>query len=212
MRKIFLAVPIFVILGILGMGISGCKSDNQVDSGIISDGTSTSAKTLQESEKLDKNSYAGLEDVFNDTKIISPNGKYMMMVFGANGCSYCEALKKDIKNNPDLKKYIQNNFTAYYVNMSYSKIHDFKVGSPSDPKEIQVSTAQLSRMYDIRPTPTIVFSDSDGKTILEFPGYMPEKQFMAMLEFVGTGEWKKAKTQKEINKLLQEYIFKKSNS
>ncbi|MDO7253249.1 SoxW family protein [Helicobacter cappadocius] len=212
MKKIFLMAITLVILGMFSISLSGCNSDNKVDSSIISDGSNTSSKVSQESENLDKNSYAGLEDVFGDTKFITPNGKYMMMVFGANGCPYCEALKKDIKDTPSLKKYIQDNFTAYYINMSYSKIHDFKVGTPNDPKEIQVSTAQLSRMYDIRPTPTIVFSDTDGKTILEFPGYMPEKQFMAMLEFIATGEWKKAKDQRQINQLLQEYVMKKSNS
>lgn len=212
MKKILLLLPTIGLLGMLSIGFSGCKSENKVDTNIISDGTSSPTNAQQESDNLDKNSYAGLEDVFNDTKVITPNGKYMMMVFGANGCPYCESLKKDIKNTPDLKKYIQDNFTAYYINMSYSKIHDFKVGTPKDPKEIKVSTSQLSQMYDIRPTPTIVFSDTDGKTILEFPGYLPEKQFMAMVEFIGNGEWKKAKDQRQINQLLQEYILKKSNS
>lgn len=212
MKKILLLLPTIGLLAVLSIGFSGCKSENKVDANIISDGTNTPTSAEQESDNLDKNSYAGLEDVFNDTKIITPNGKYMMMVFGANGCPYCESLKKDIKDTPSLKKYIQDNFTAYYINMSYSKIHDFKVGTPKDPKEIKVSTGQLSRMYDIRPTPTIVFSDTDGKTILEFPGYLPEKQFMAMVEFIGSGKWKEAKDQRQINELLQEYILKKSNS
>ncbi|PAF52276.1 thioredoxin fold domain-containing protein [Helicobacter sp. 13S00477-4] len=212
MRRTFLLLAILMITLIASIGISGCKSEDKIDSSVISTGTDIPEAVQKENENLDKKSYAGLEDVFNDTKVITPNGKYMMMVFGANGCPYCEKLKKDIKSTPTMKDYIKDHFTAYYINLSYSKMHDFKVGTKDDPKEVKVSTAQLGQMYDVRPTPTIVFSDTDGKTILEFPGYMPEKQFMAMLEFIGSGEWKKAKDQKELNKMLQDFVLKQSNS
>ncbi|PAF43058.1 thioredoxin fold domain-containing protein [Helicobacter sp. 11S03491-1] len=214
MRKIILGLSLCIALAILGLGVSGCKgkSEDKIDSSIISTGANVSQEAQQENDNLDKKSYAGLEDVFSDTKTITPNGKYMMMVFGANGCPYCEMLKKDIKDTPELKNYIKDHFSAYYINMSYSKIHDFKVGTKADPKEIKVSTSQLSQMYDIRPTPTIVFSDADGKTILEFPGYVRAKQFIKILEFINNGEWKKAKDQKQLNQLLQEYVMNASHS
>ncbi|PAF47870.1 thiol:disulfide interchange protein [Helicobacter sp. 12S02634-8] len=204
---------VFLLVALIGgISISGCKGEDKIDSSIISSGTQVSQEVQEENDNMDKKSYAGLEDVFKDTKLITPSGKYMMIVFGANGCPYCEMLKKDIKNNPDLKSYIQKYFTAYYVNLSYSKIHTFKVGTKDDPKEVKISTAQLGQMYDVRPTPTIVFADATGKTILEFPGYMPKNQFLAMLEFIEEAAWKGAKTPKDTNRLLREFILKKSNS
>ncbi|PAF44861.1 thioredoxin family protein [Helicobacter sp. 11S02596-1] len=211
MRRVFLIMMFFVVSLFVGAGISGCKSEDKIDSSVISTGTNVSSEIQNENENMDKKSYAGLEDVFKDTKTITPDGKYMMIVFGANGCPYCEMLKKDIKNTPELKSYIQEHFSAYYVNLSYSKMHDFKVGTKEDPKEVKVSTAQLAQMYDVRPTPTIIFADPNGKTIVNFPGYVPEKQFMAMVEFIGNGEWKKAKDQKEINELLRDFILNQSN-
>ncbi|PAF49510.1 thiol:disulfide interchange protein [Helicobacter sp. 12S02232-10] len=212
MKRIFLFLMFFVTSLIVGIGVSGCKSDNKIDSSLISTGTNISQEVQNENDNMDKKSYAGLEDVFKDTKVITPDGKYMMIVFGSNGCPYCEMLKKDIKNTPELKSYIQNHFSAYYVNLSYSKIHDFKVGTKADLKEVKIPTAQLAQMYDVRPTPTIVLTDTTGKPILVFPGYMPEKQFMAMLEFIGNGEWKKAKDQKEVNKLLRNFILNQTKS
>lgn len=212
MKRIFLFLMFFVTSLIVGIGVSGCKSDNKIDSSLISTGTNISQEVQNENDNMDKKSYAGLEDVFKDTKVMTPDGKYMMIVFGSNGCPYCEMLKKDIKNTPGLKSYIQNHFSAYYVNLSYSKIHDFKVGTKADLKEVKIPTAQLAQMYDVRPTPTIVLTDTTGKTILVFPGYMPEKQFMAMLEFIGNGEWKKAKDQKEVNKLLRNFILNQTKS
>lgn len=212
MKKSALIFICTLALGVFTIGFAGCRNDDKIDSSIISNGTQISQTTQKENQDLDKKSYAGLEDVFQDTKLITPNGKYMMMVFSANGCVYCEKLKEDIKNNAQIKQYIKDNFSAYYINMSYSKIHNFKVGTPKDPKEVEFSTAQLSQIYSVRPTPTIIFAAPDGKTILEFPGYMPAPQFNAMLEFIGEGEWKKAKDQKELRVLLQEYVLKNSTT
>lgn len=212
MKKTLLIFVWILALGASAIGFAGCKSDDKIDSSVISNGTQVSQTMQEENQDLDKKSYAGLEDVFKDTKLITPEGKYMMMVFGANGCTYCEKLKEDIKNVVQMRQYIKDNFSAYYINMSYSKMHDFKVGTPNDPKEIRFSTSQLAQIYNIRPTPTIVFASTDGKTILEFPGYIPAPQFNAMLKFIGEGEWKKAKDQKELRVLLQEYILKNSTS
>lgn len=204
-------ISILLLSIAIGIILNACsKDDSKMDSNIVSTGTNSSSQAIEESQNLDKKSYAGLEDVFQDTSVITPNGKYLMMVFSANGCPYCEKLKQDIKDHQDERDYIKKNFSAYYINMSYNKTHDFKIGTKDNPIDKKFSTSELASLYKVNPTPTIVFSDNTGKTIFVFPGYMPYKRFMAMLEFVGNGVWKQAKDPKDMDKLLSEYVLSNS--
>ncbi|AFI06495.1 SoxW family protein [Helicobacter cetorum] len=206
--KKFLSVFLLILLG-----LSGCKSNSQdnLDETLLSSGTQSSKELEDERENIDKKSYAGLEDIFRDTKFISPNDKYMLLVFGRNGCSYCEKLKNDIKNVKELHDYIKEHFNAYYINISYSKLHNFKVGTKNDTKEIKMPTEELAQIYGVQSTPTIVLSDKTGKTIYELPGYMPSTQFLAVLEFIGNEEYKKVKNDKDFTKQLKAYIKYKTN-
>ncbi|GAA6977830.1 thioredoxin fold domain-containing protein [Helicobacter pylori] len=192
---------------------SACKSNNKdkLDENLLSSGSQSSKELNDERDNIDKKSYAGLEDVFSDTKFISPNDKYMLLVFGRNGCSYCERLKKDLKNVKELRDYVKEHFSAYYINISYSKEHNFKVGDKNNEKEIKMSTEELAQIYAVQSTPTIVLSDQTGKTIYELPGYMPSTQFLAVLEFIGGGKYQDAKNDEDFIKKLKAYIKYKTN-
>ncbi|GAA6982662.1 thioredoxin fold domain-containing protein [Helicobacter pylori] len=192
---------------------SACKSNNKdkLDENLLSSGSQSSKELNDERDNIDKKSYAGLEDVFSDTKLISPNDKYMLLVFGRNGCSYCERLKKDLKNVKELRDYVKEHFSAYYINISYSKEHNFKVGDKNNEKEIKMSTEELAQIYAVQSTPTVVLSDQTGKTIYELPGYMPSTQFLAVLEFIGGGKYQDAKNDEDFIKKLKAYIKYKTN-
>ncbi|WP_120936370.1 SoxW family protein [Helicobacter pylori] len=203
------------VLLLISLFLSACKSNNKdkLDEKLLSSGSQSSKELNDERDNIDKKSYAGLEDVFLDNKSISPNDKYMLLVFGRNGCSYCERFKKDLKNVKELHDYVKEHFSAYYVNISYSKEHSFKVGDKdkNDEKEIKMSTEELAQIYAVQSTPTIVLSDKTGKTIYELPGYMPSTQFLAVLEFIGDGKYQDTKNDEDLTKKLKAYIKYKTN-
>ncbi|WRD90400.1 thioredoxin fold domain-containing protein [Helicobacter pylori] len=203
------------VLLLISLFLSACKSNNKdkLDENLLSSGSQSSKELNDERDNIDKKSYAGLEDIFSDNKSISPNDKYMLLVFGRNGCSYCERLKKDLKNVKELHDYVKEHFSTYYVNISYSKEHDFKVGDKdkNDEKEIKMSTEELAQIYAVQTTPTIVLSDKTGKTIYELPGYMPSTQFLAVLEFIGDGKYQDTKNDKDFIKKLKAYIKYKTD-
>ncbi|WQS28470.1 thioredoxin fold domain-containing protein [Helicobacter pylori] len=203
------------VLLLISLFLSACKSNNKdkLDENLLSSGSQSSKELNDERDDIDKKSYAGLEDIFSDTKFISPNDKYMLLVFGRNGCSYCERLKNDLKDVKELHDYVKDHFSAYYINMSYPKTHNFKVGDKdkNDEKEIKMSTEELVQIYAVQSTPTIVLSDKTGKTIYELPGYMPSTQFLAVLEFIGDGKYQDTKNDEDFTKKLKAYIKYKTN-
>lgn len=153
----------------------GCE---KADSSVISSGTNTTKEHLEEMNSIDKNSYAEVADVFLETQNITTENKPYFLVFGANGCLYCDRLKAVIKEDLEIKDTIKKNFTPYYINLSYSKKHNV------DFLHKELSTAKLGQIYGVRSTPTLVFLNANGDTLFVYPGYMQRDRFMATLEFL----------------------------
>ena len=151
----------------------GCNDDNEVR---ISQGAALNEKHIEQAENLDKESYAGLEDVFLDTKTIQgQEGKITLLIFGKNHCTYCDKLKDDIKNNTSLKSILQSHFLPYYINISYTKNH-----------HLQFQNAPESTLS----TSTLIFLTPTGEVIYELPGYLPSKELSALLKYMQSQKWK----------------------
>ena len=71
----------------------GCEDSHKVE---LSSGKEIGLEQIKEMESLDKISYVGLENVFSDTKIISPNGKPLLLIFAKNNCIYCDKFKDNL--------------------------------------------------------------------------------------------------------------------
>lgn len=191
--------------------LSACDSnDSKVDASAFSKGTTQSSDIENVALNIDTKSYAGLEDVFKNTSTITSDGKKMLIVFGRNNCPYCEKLKKDIKSNQALRAYLKDNFKNYYINMSYSKDHLIKFGGFGDPpQDFNINTRDLSsRIYDVYGTPTLIFNDRQGKTVLKLPGYVTSDILIKVLKFIHEDKYKEANNQVEIMKLLTDYVNK----
>lgn len=182
-----------------GIIFLGCNDEGEVK---VSQGSNTQKSQIEQAESLDKASYAGLEDVFLDTKnIFADKNKVTLLVFGKNNCVYCDKLKDDIKDNATLKNMLQSQFVPYYINTSYSKVHNLTFGD----SKTSLNTAALTESYvksPMRPTPTLVFLDFQGKKIYELPGYIPSSQLLILLEYMQSHSWENKKEEqiaREIN-------------
>lgn len=178
----------------------GCSDENEVK---ISQGNNNTA--IEQAESLDRQSYAGLEDVFLDTKNISTQeDKVTLLIFGKNNCVYCDKIKDDIKANSEIKTLLQSHFIPYYVNVSYTKIHNL---SFVDSKK-ELSTPALMESYvksPMRPTPTLIFLNPKGESIFELPGYMNADSILKILQYMQSKQWQnksQAQVASEINKMF----------
>lgn len=199
MRVLFYGFYALIVVALLG-----CKGGDKLDSNSFSSGNEVSSSVQAANNDLDKKSYEGLEQIFQDTRDIDSHGKFLMIVFGKNNCKYCEKLKEDIKKDPELQAYIKNNFSPYYINIDYEKNHHFNFGEAKKKEETEIPTSQLAEIYKVYATPTTIFGDKDGRTILVIPGYLPN--FKKALEFVVSKKWEKAKSFQERNQLFADYL------
>ncbi len=203
MEKMKKIVLLSMVVGAL---FWGCD-DKKVDLDAFSSGKETDKETQRANQDIDKKSYAGLEDVFQDTSVIKTNGKYLLIVFGKNNCSYCEKLKGDIKDSQEIRDFLKKHFSSYYINISYNKNHHFVLNDSKETKEVDVMTSTLSSdIYKVYSTPTIVIGDTNGKTILEIPGYIPLDKFSKTLQFALSNQWQKTNDKKERMHLLQKFL------
>lgn len=144
--------------------------------------------------------------VFQDTAKIGPKGKYMVLVFGTNTCPYCMKLKEDIFKSKEFQKRLKNDFSSYYL-----KTHENLRHKLYHEKEfMDVDTKTMISIYGVAGTPTIIFTDKDGKAVIMVPGYMPTKQFLATMDFMDSKKWEgKDRKNGEVYQALKDFYVSK---
>lgn len=145
------------------------------------------------------------DEIFKDSTEIVPNEKQMILIFGTNTDPYSDKLKEDISNTYELQKKLKDDFSSYYFkaheNLKHKQSHNNKV--------IDLDTKTMIMVYGIESTPTIIFTDKNGKVVLIAPGYMPVKQFLVTMEFMKTDLWKdKNRKNGEIYDTLKKFYIK----
>lgn len=188
-------MKIILMLGAIGLLLCGCSQEEEVK---LSSDSKDKTHLITRAENIDKSSYAGLEDVFLDTKHLytQKDNKLTLFIFGKNNCPYCDKLKDDIKANSTLKSMLQEHFLPYYINVSYNKKHILSIGENTQ----EANTPELMELYvksPMRPTPSLIFINAQGKSIYELPGYLPPEAMQKLLAYMASGEWK-GKSEEEI--------------
>jgi thioredoxin-related protein len=158
-------------------------------------------------EKVAKNSIPKVDnsDIFKDTFSLTPNGKYMIVIFETDKCPYCAKMNLDIHNDKKLHDTLKNDFSVYSLDAMKNRMHKIE----HEGKPMDVDTKTLIDIYSVNSTPTLIFMDKKGKRIFIVPGYMPPKQFKVTLDFVKSGLWLgKDRKNGEVYKALKEFYEK----
>ena len=145
-----------------------------------------------------------VDKVFKDLAKIAPDGKQMILVFGTNTDPYSDRLKADIEASSDLQKRLKEEFSSYYFkaheNLRHKQYHEGEL--------MDVDTKTMIAVYGIQATPTIIFTDDNGKAVIVVPGYIPTKQFLVTMDFMAQGKWKgKNRKNGEVYQALKEFYI-----
>ncbi|WP_108060335.1 thioredoxin fold domain-containing protein [Poseidonibacter lekithochrous] len=116
-------------------------------------------------------------DIYNDETRLIAQGKGVMFIFESKSCPYCELLKKDFKENKEMKE-LSKGFNIYFINQDNQK--DYVVGKTKK----QETTTTLRMAFMSKTTPNIVMFDKKWNKIFQLPGYAHPAQMITFMKFI----------------------------
>ena len=106
------------------------------------------------------------------------NGKRVILMFTQDGCPYCSALVERNLSQRGIEATMKEKFDVIAVNIWGDKE---LVGLDGKPYTEKSYAAALKIQF----TPSLLFFDETGKTVLRLNGYVPPARLQAALDWVG---------------------------
>lgn len=95
--------------------------------------------------------------------------KKVFLVFNADWCRYCLQMEKETFQNPSVIAYVNRNFVPIRVN--------------SDKEQ------RIANKYRVTGLPSLWFLAGNGDKISNLPGYIPPKEMLVILKFIGSNSY-----------------------
>ena len=114
--------------------------------------------------------------------------KFLILIFESEDCQYCTRLNKEVLSDMKVKeRLIKNGVKIAIIDVNGNRT----VIDPETGKEMDEKT--LTYIYRITGYPTIIVFDKNNKykVLYKIPGYMPKDKFIGLLDYLGTGCYKK---------------------
>ncbi len=133
------------------------------------------------------------------------NPKKIMIDVYTSWCGPCKMLDKNTFHNPDVVKYVNQNYYAVKFNAEGNQSVTYKGKTFSNPDykpelaERRNSAHELSRYFQIQAYPTIVFMDEKADVIAPIRGYQTPTQLELYLKMFKADEHKTLDTQEKFN-------------
>ena len=122
-----------------------------------------------------KTSFLHLRDDVDDAR---KNGKRVMLMFTQDGCPYCSALVERNLSQREIETTLKQKFDVIAVNIWGDREVVGLDGKTYTEKS-------FSAALKIQFTPSLLFFDETGKTVLRLNGYVPPARMQAALDWVG---------------------------
>ncbi len=120
-------------------------------------------------------------DIKEDIGEAANQHKRLILIFSQDGCPYCNLLVERNFSQRDIVESLQKNFDVVQINMWGDREVTNVDGKKYGEKEFAVA-------LKVQFTPTLLFFDEDGKTLLRMNGYVPPERFKGALDWVSSHE------------------------
>ncbi len=116
-------------------------------------------------------------DLREDIAEAAAAGKRLLVVFHQEGCPYCNALVERNFSQRDIVQYTRRHFDAVEINIWGDR-------EVTDPSGRTLTEKAFAAALKVQFTPTLLFFDERGETVLRLNGYWPPERFRLALRYV----------------------------
>lgn len=133
------------------------------------------------------------------------NPKKIMMDVYTNWCGPCKMLDRNTFQNPDVAKFVNENYYAVKFDAEGNETINYKnrsfdnKGYKPEMASRRNSVHSLARALQVNAYPTVVFFDEQGEVIFPLRGYQTPQQLELYLKMFLNDKHKEMKTQEDFN-------------
>jgi thioredoxin-related protein len=103
--------------------------------------------------------------------------KHVIIDFYTDWCHWCKVMDKETFSDPEVKKYLAENFVTIRINAeSRSERVSYK-GEEMTPVE-------LARAFGVQGFPSVAFLDRTGELVYMIPGFVAAKTFLPFMRYM----------------------------
>ncbi len=125
------------------------------------------------------------KDMTEDLTDAKAEGKRLVIIFEQRGCIYCKKMNEEVLSDPNISKYIEENFFVVQMNL-------FGDEDVTDFDGETLSEKEMARRWNVIFTPTILFMPEELPTggtaaqaaVSVMPGAFGKGTTMSMLQWV----------------------------
>jgi len=122
-------------------------------------------------------------DIPAEVEAAAEEGKNLVVMFGQNGCPYCDKMHKRVFPHPKVAALYGEHFVMFEINIK----GDLEVVSHDGEATTEKKYASKMRA---RATPLFVYFGKDGKDVLRLTGYQEPGIFMTAARYVSSESYK----------------------
>ena len=122
-------------------------------------------------------------DIPAEVQAAADDGKNLVVMFGQNGCPYCDKMHKRVFPHPKVAAQYGEHFVMFEINIK----GDLEVVSHDGEATTEKEYASKMRA---RATPLFVYYDKQGKDVLRLTGYQEPGIFMTAGRYVSSESYK----------------------
>ncbi len=135
-------------------------------------------------------------DFSEDLEEAADEGKHVMIYFHQDGCPYCAKLVQDNFHDKKLVTKLQTNFDTIETNMWGDR-------ELVDWQGRELTEKEFSTKMKVQFTPTLVFLNPKGETLLRLNGYQSIEKMHATLDYIANKTYLKQSYADHLNNLKQ---------
>ena len=122
-------------------------------------------------------------DFRDDLREAAAAKKYLMLFVSQNGCPWCKKLVEVNFRDKAIVEHMQKGFDAIEMNILGDRETVWFDGTRATEKA-------LAMKLKLRYTPTLLFFDGRGNTVLRLNGYYEPQRFLIALDYVANGDYR----------------------